>query len=292
MADFIRIDDQALRTQAREPLHSMYQLSPFVWRDGGRCQLLLRAVNHDDDAAKKIARIYHGVSGDGLRFLMDEEPVIAPGPQALDRQGCEDPSVALDGERLYVYYTGWNQTENVGRLLAASGADVHSLEKMGVALDSTPMHLNPKEATIVRRHDGTWVLFFEYVRAGRSRLGVALAQNVAGPWTIADDPFEVRQSGWDSWHLSPGPVVNVGSTPVMFYNGGIATPAWRIGWVAFEQDFVTVSRRGLEPLITPPPPQGDETDIAFASSAISLGDEIWLYYSVADKEMRRATLRL
>ena len=269
----------------------MYRLSPFVWQHRDGYEILLRAVNHDDDPAKKIARIYHGVSDDGLSFMMDDEPDIPPGPNADDKDGCEDPTVALDGERLYVYYTGWNQAAKTGHLMLAIGPTACELQKAGVVLGSTPTHTNPKEATIAQRPDGSWALFFEYARDGRSRLGVASSQSVAGPWAVDPDPLEARETGWDSWHLSPGPLVPFDTGAVMFYNGGTGKPAWRIGWVAFDGDLRSVMRRGAEPVIVPPPPKGDATDIAFAASAINRGDETWLYYSVADKEMRRITLQ-
>src|SRR5271170_9056 len=78
-------------------LAGMYKLSPFVWREGEHFEMLLRVVNHSDNPSEKVARIHRGVSLDGLRFALGEEPVIAPGndvPGSLDSGGCEDPTVA------------------------------------------------------------------------------------------------------------------------------------------------------------------------------------------------------
>jgi hypothetical protein len=77
---FQTIADEAVQVRAKEPLASFYQLSPFVWRESAEVQVMLRAVPRCEDPAKKIARIYHGVSDDGLTFDMDESPAIAPGP--------------------------------------------------------------------------------------------------------------------------------------------------------------------------------------------------------------------
>lgn len=41
----------------------------------------------------------------------------------------------------------------------------------------------------------------------------------------------------------------------------------------------------------PPPPKGTATDIAFAASAVEQGERIWLYYSLSDETLMRATLR-
>lgn len=286
-------DDREVHLAAREPLKSMFQLSPFVWRTKAGYDILVRAVNRDEDPSKKVARIYHGVSHDGLTFKMDVEPDISPGPSIDDLDGCEDPTVAVEEHGISVFYSGWNEARKQGKLLWATGSDACDLRKMGVALDSTRSHENPKEATIAKRDDGSWLLFFEYARGGRSRFGVASSNELSGPWLIGGDPVEARKRSWDSWHLSPGPIVELGENALMFYNGADHDAAWRIGWVVLSKDLTSVKERCKEPLITPPAPKGDETDIAFAASAIlreGSGSECWLYYSIADKQMRRAAL--
>jgi hypothetical protein len=44
-------------------------------------------------------------------------------------------------------------------------------------------------STIVRAMDGRWLLFFEFARDDRSRIGVAEAESVEGPWRILPVPF-------------------------------------------------------------------------------------------------------
>jgi len=284
-------NDTDLELVADPELRAMYTLSPYVWQEESQYELLVRAVPHAQDPAQKVARIYHGRSADGVRFRMDDKPDIAPGPDPEDRDGCEDPSATRFQGELCVFYTGWNQAQKTGRLMLASGPDPCSLRKRGVALDSTPSHLNPKEATIVQRSDGSWILFFEYARHGRSRIGRAQADRLGGPWRVGSDPFEASPAGWDSWHLSPGPLLEHDGSRFMFYNGATKDAAWRIGWVLFDDSLSAVIDRGPDPIIVPPPPHGDETDIAFAASAVIVLGETWLYYSIADKQMKRAVLR-
>jgi predicted GH43/DUF377 family glycosyl hydrolase len=98
---------------------------------------------------------------------------------------------------------------------------------------------------------------------------------------------------WDSWHLSSGPVICTDpDAPVMFYNGATQRAEWRIGWVVFDGAYERVLDRCEKPLITPPPRrEPEDTDIAFAASAIEEGRIIYLYYSIADKDMMRAAIR-
>lgn len=284
---------ESLELERRSPLAEMYTLSPFVWRQRPQYGLLLRAVNRSTIPAEKVARIYYGHSCNGLRFIMGDHPVIAPGPGEDDKDGCEDPTLAIVDGTYYVYYTGWNQTFKRGQLLLAGGPDIEHLEKRGVALSSTAQCENPKEATIVPVADGTWRLFFEYAFGGASKIGIASAPAVNGPWRILDSFFDSRPERWDSWHLSTGPVLTTEPRrPVMFYNGATSEAKWRIGWAIFDETYTRIVARCEEPIITPPPPgKPSDTDIAFAASSVEEDDAIYLYYSIADKTMFRATVR-
>ncbi len=283
---------EALTLDARPPLSDTYTLSPFVWRKDRGWEMLVRSVpRRNDMPALKISSVYYGTSRDGLRFAMQDQPALAPGPEPEDRDGCEDPTVSIHDGVYYVYYSGWNQEEGQGRLLLASGPDCDHLEKRGVRLASTSEIANPKEVTIVQASDGTWRLFFEYAADGASQIGLASSPNVDGPWTILPPPFAARPGRWDAWHLSTGPILNADpSRPVLIYNGATRDAHWRIGWVQFNADYTQVLARSEEPLIMPPPQTGDRTDIAFSASAVEQGDTIFLYYSIADQEMVRATL--
>ena len=269
------------------PLSGMFVLSPCVWREEDSYKLLVRAVNPSEDASQKVARIYYGRSQGGLRFRMADGPAVAPGTRE-DKDGCEDPTLERFGGRYYVYYSGWDETKKVGHLMLAAGESLDDLQKQGVKLRSTDTHTNPKEATLVAADDGSWRLFFEYA-SGASKVGIATAPAVDGPWTVQDPLFSARPGSWDSYHLSTGPILP-GDTPVMFYNGADKNARWRIGWVAFNSDYTEVVGRSEDPIIVPPPGEPGDTDIAFAASAVVEARGISLYYSVADKAIFRATL--
>jgi beta-1,2-mannobiose phosphorylase / 1,2-beta-oligomannan phosphorylase len=273
-------------------LADMYTLSPYVWREqGGGYHVLLRGVNHSSDPAEKVSRVYYGRSGDGLHFTMEKQPVLAPGPGPEDANGCEDPTVVESGEEYVVVYSGWNQARMEGQLLCATGTEIHQLKKRGVVLPYTQRLQNPKEAALTPCPDGTWRLFFEYSRDGASRIGCASGPSLHGPWTVDDDPLTARTGMWDSWHLSPGPVLpSTSSETILIYNGATQEGVWRIGWIRFDSTVSRVIDRCDEPLLIPPPPRPGMRDVAFAASAVEHNTDIWLYYSVADKDLYRATL--
>jgi predicted GH43/DUF377 family glycosyl hydrolase len=279
-----------LTVERPDSLRDTYLLSPFVWREAAY-RMLLRVVPRHDDPAKKIARVHYGESSDGLRFTLFDAPAVAPGAQD-DSDGCEDPTVCIVGGRYYVYYTGWNERAKRGQLLLAEGSDVLQLEKRGTILPWTPERKNPKEATVVQAGDGSWRMFFEYAADERSKIGLARASAVNGPWVIAEPLFEARAESWDSWHLSTGPIVSTpAGEPVMFYNGATQDAKWRIGWITFDSNYRRVVDRCGDPLIVPPAKrEAGATDIAFAASALVENLGAYLYYSVADKDMYRAAV--
>lgn len=268
-------------------------MSPFVWTEGDTYRLLVRVLANPLKPSDATGIIWAGDSSDGVMFHMRDDPAIAPGPDPVDAGGCEDPTVVRGEHGNYlVFYTGVDARRSQGSLLVAKGPDLTALHKRQVMLQAPPGEGNIKEATLAQGTDGQFRLFYEYAKGGASRIGMATAPSVEGPWTVVDDPFPIREGSWDNWHLSTGPIVQVdGRDPVMLYNGATVDARWRIGWISFAPDFSAVTGRGIEPILMPPPAKArNATDIAFAASCVVLGDDIWLYYSLEDKILRRARI--
>lgn len=288
-----RLDE--LTFHASPALAQMYKLSPFVWRRDGRFALLLRVVNRSDRPSEKVARIHYGTSDDGLAFVLDDRPVIAPSPEpgAPDHGGCEDPTRARVDDMDYVYYSGWNEDAKRGELMLAAGPEIRTLHKRGIALASSANARNPKEATIVALADGSWRLFFEYAHDERSKIGIARSDDIGGPWEVLTPLFDARTDAWDGWHLSTGPVVDSQSNaPLMFYNGATRDAHWRVGWITFDGAYTRVLARCEHPLELPLARRNaDDTDIAFAASAVEIDGAVHLYYSAADQYVSRAILQ-
>lgn len=285
---------EAVHIDAVEPLNSRDLMSPFVWREeDGSYRMMLRSVMRPGQEGA-TGEIWLGQSQDGLSFSMQARPVLSPGPDALDIGGCEDPTVVKWGGQYIVYYTGVAADRAHGQMLYAVGPAPDRLEKKGVALASSKTAGNTKEATITRTVKDRWRLFYEYAANNASLIGLALGDDVAGPWEERPHPLSPRPDRWDTWHLSTGPLWTADKAmPIMFYNGATEDARWRIGWAAFNSDCTAVVDRCIEPLIIPPPPlERTATDIAFAASVIDRGKGVcWLYYSLADKALFRAKVR-
>lgn len=269
-------------------------MSPDVWREeDGRFGIMLRAVPKAGAPASDTGVAWAGWSDDGHRFTMLPEPAIVPGPGDEDIGGIEDPTVVRLPDGYGVYYTGVLADHAHGQMFYAQGPEIDRLAKAGVALASSKSEGNTKEATVQRIAAGGWRLFYEYAADDASRIGLATGPAVTGPWTEQPTPFMPRTDSWDNWHLSTGPLlIDDPAMPVMFYNGATRDARWRIGWIAFDADCTRVVDRGIMPLITPPPcDDRTATDIAFAASVVTVGGQIWLYYSLEDRKLARALIR-
>jgi beta-1,2-mannobiose phosphorylase / 1,2-beta-oligomannan phosphorylase len=281
-----------LKVEADALIKDRDLFSPYVWQEAGKFCMLVRSAPRTLLETGDTGAIHYGESQDGLLFHVHSTPLIAPSTP-LDIGGCEDPTLVRWKDEYIVYYTGVDATRRSGQMLYASGPSIHQLTKRGVALASSKSEGNTKEATVERTSDGHWRLFYEYARDGASLIGVAVGEGVGGPWHEQEQPFAPRPGLWDNWHLSPGPLLTSDpDLPVMFYNGATIDARWRIGWVAFKRDCLTVVDRCIEPLITPPPPENRaDADIAFAASVVAKGGDAHLYFSRADQLMFRAIIR-
>ena len=285
----VSTDDVVIQRPAL--LDGYYVLSPCVWKEDSAYHALIRVVNYALKANEKVARIHYARGLGPLTFTLDENPNIMPGPGADDRDGCEDPTLAKHDGRYEVFYSGWNQARSQNHLLRASGSDIRDLKKCGRVFSTQSPWRNPKEATVVQAADGRWRMFFEYAEDDRSKIGLASCDDLRGPWRLEQPPFAARSEGWDSWHLSTGPVImTADGQAVMFYNGSTRTAQWCVGWIEFDAAFTQVRDRCELPLIGPPARrrEPEDTDIAFAASAVQEDDHIGLYYSVADRWLLRA----
>jgi len=269
-------------------------MSPYVWTEGEIYRLLVRVLPNPLGPSDPTGIIWGGDSHDGVTFHMRDAPAIEPGSSSDDAGGCEDPTVVHGEDGAYlIFYTGVDAERSQGALMVATGPDLTDLREQRLMLKAPEGEGNIKEATLTQGSDGTFRLFYEYAKNDASRVGMAEGPTAEGPWTVVDDPFTIREDGWDNWHLSTGPILQQqGRDPVMFYNGATVDARWRIGWISFAPDFSHVTGRGLEPIIVPPPAKSrSATDIAFAASCIEREGAIWLYYSLEDKVLRRARVQ-
>jgi beta-1,2-mannobiose phosphorylase / 1,2-beta-oligomannan phosphorylase len=293
-ADVVAPDEPQLLEFRRPPdLADYFVLSPYVVRSERGYEMLLRMVNPSDDAAEKVSRIYYASSSDGIAFDVGPE-VIAPGLRdELDGAGCEDPTIVWTAGAYAVFYSGYNAVSNSTSMLRAVGTSLTDLTKKGLVFQPDAVHRNTKEAAVIPTPNG-FRIFFEYAQGGASLIGVADAPRIEGPWAFDVSPFVPRPSDFDSWHLSPSSAIRCSDgTHVLFYNGASKEAAWRIGYAVLDETGTILLDRPDEPLIEPFGLMGDDTNIAFAASAVvENAKNACVYYSIADRRPCRVNVSI
>ncbi|HEY3676255.1 MAG TPA: hypothetical protein VGK84_09710 [Candidatus Tumulicola sp.] len=286
-------EPQLLEFRRPADLADFFVLSPFAVRSGGRYEMLLRLVNPSKDPAKKVSRIHLASSSDGIAFDIGRE-VIGPGsPDDPDGAGCEDPTVVGRPGSYSVFYSGYNAVHQDTMMLRAAGDSLCTLTKAGPVFQSDGLHRNTKEAAVVTTPNG-FRMFFEYAHDNASLIGVADAPRLEGPWTFGSSPLAPRLNDFDSWHLSPSSAIRCSDgTHILFYNGASKEAAWRIGYALLDPSATVVLERPDAPLIEPFDLTGDDTDIAFAASAVvEDAKNACVYYSIADRRPYRINVSI
>ena len=179
-------------------------MSPFVWKEADRYRIMVRGVHWPLGPTDPTGIIAGGDSADGLSFAMADQLAITPGPGADDLGGCEDPTVVVLPDRYMVFYTGVDAARAQGSMILASGPDLDSLVKTELVLKAPPGEGNIKEATLAQTTTGAWRLFYEYAANEASRIGMASAPSIDGPWTVQDDPFASAMTAGTIGTFQPG----------------------------------------------------------------------------------------
>ncbi|HEY1681257.1 MAG TPA: hypothetical protein VGF98_06460 [Candidatus Tumulicola sp.] len=284
-ADAVAADEPQLLEFRRPPgLADYFVLSPYVVRSGRGYEMLLRMVNPSDNAAEKVSRIYYASSFDGVAFDVGPK-VIAPGDRDdFDGAGCEDPTIVGAAGAYSVFYSGYNALSSSASMLRAARTSLTDLTKKGPVFQPDAAHRNTKEAAVVATPNG-FRMFFEYAQGGASLIGVADASKLEGPWVYGDSPLVPRPNDFDAWHLSPSSAIRCSDgTHILFYNGASKEAVWRIGYALLDRSATVVLERPETPLIEPFGLTGDDTNIAFAASAVvEDAKNACVYYSIADR---------
>jgi predicted GH43/DUF377 family glycosyl hydrolase len=159
------------------------------------------------------------VTGSAPFALTPATPVWTPLDGGADGYGMTSPSIEVVGTELRMVYTGWTPSF-VTSLLAATSSDdgLTWVRHAGPLVTSAQLPAfaskGVAETCLRTAPDGRHVLFFEAVDDPH-RIGVAVANDWLGPYTIAPEPI-VGPEDLDAWGAT-GPLAPY----VLFENGRV-----------------------------------------------------------------------
>ncbi|HEX9270550.1 MAG TPA: glycosidase [Candidatus Limnocylindria bacterium] len=230
-------------------------------------------------------------SDDGLRFVVDDEPSIAPTTD-LEEFGCEDPRAArIDG----LWHVTYVSVSRVGITTSlAVTEDFHRYQKLGTVLppDQKDLVLFPE------KWRGGPVAFTRPMPSSFGHvLGIWIAMpKGALPWGLHRPLVLPRQGKWDERQTGAGTVPFLSANGwVEIYHGVDSKLRYSLGAVLLDRnDPSKVLGRSDEPILRPEMPyetHGVFPDVIFTCGHVPMDDaeeRIRVYYGAADSVVAAA----
>lgn len=261
--------------------NTVFNGTPIVTEDG--VYLLLRVEGQHGYSFFALAR-----SGDGLHFVVDDEPVMLPdkdGPfAAYETKGIEDPRVTILEGTCYVVYTAAGG--HGPRIALAKTDDYVNYER--IALISEPG--NKDGILFPRRINGRYARLDRPIGNDRGSIWISYSHDLIN-WGDSEVVITPRGGYWDDYR------VGASVTPIETEQGWLeiyhgvkmtsAGPIYRTGVVLLDLDDPSrVVKRGDQPILSPREEYeriGDVGNVCFASGAtIQQDGYVRIYYGAAD----------
>jgi predicted GH43/DUF377 family glycosyl hydrolase len=123
----------AWKEDSSNPIISMGdQVKKMVWNDpsvlkeGNQYRMWLSGGD-PSNLSHIVVRVYHATSSYGMKWKMDPQPLVSPGPpKSWDDMRIETPSVVMAGGTYHMYYSGMNvegAKEAIGSIGHATSPD-------------------------------------------------------------------------------------------------------------------------------------------------------------------------
>jgi predicted GH43/DUF377 family glycosyl hydrolase len=259
----------------------------------GEINLLMRVEGLQGYSFFGLAR-----SKDGLRFTVDEKPVMLPareGPFAkYETKGIEDPRVTFVEGTCYVVYTPVGPLGP--RIAIAKTEDYVNYER--IAIVSEPG--NKDGILFPRKINGRYVRFDRPIGKGRGSLWVSYSSDLIY-WGDSEVVMTPRSGCWDDFRIGASvPPIETEEGWLEIYHGVKMTsagPIYRAGTALLDlDDPAKVIKRGLSSILSPREHYervGDVPNVCFPCGAVIKPDgDMLVYYGAADTSICIATTSL
>ena len=263
--------------------------NPAVVKDGDRYVMLYRAQD-----AKGTSRLGMATGRDGVHFVREPEPALAPETEYERGGGVEDPRLVKIGATFYLTYTAYDGKN--AQLALATSSDLRGWTRRGVIMPANSGRWNvkwTKSGAILGAPVGGryWMYYMADAAAGSDQMGVAHSTDLLH-WTEAlDAPVLGRRPGaFDSRVVEPGPPpVMLPEGILLVYNGADDRLVYRTGWALFDRhDPTRVIARSGTPIFEPQrgwERSGQVPNVVFVEGLVREGRRWLFYYGGADKHV-------
>lgn len=294
--------------------------NPCVVRDGDTYHMLYRTYPKLIRGAPKLKRpgykydnrcssIGYAHSEDGINFHTIDAPFISPS-ENYDRYGCEDPRITKIDDTFYITYTAIDGEldkaikPNV-RLALAVTKDFKTIEKKGVIVHS---NLSKAGAFFPERFSGDKIALILTASAdtNNSSIFVRYFDNMESVYNTNIDDWNqffinTEPTIKSNWWLDRGP--ELGAPPIktdkgwlIIFSAESMSDSWTItaGLLDLENPHKLIARTSgfLLQAVTNYEREGIVPNVTFPEGAITIGDDLYVYYGAADTVIGLATCKV
>ena len=255
-----------------------------------------------------VSSVGCAVSEDGYHFTRFAHPVIEP-LEEYERFGCEDPRVTrleIDGEVLYlITYTALSAPAFSGagnRVALASTEDLRTWHKHGVVIPD----LEDKDAVIFPELVGGRIAMLHRVAPNIQIVYFDSLEQLINPdaefWSecrasLKESTVMRPKYEWEAKKIGAGPPpIRTDAGWLLIYHGVDANHVYRAGAALLDlEDPARVIARSPHPILEPEEEYervGDVPNVVFPEGAVTIGDELLVFYGGADVVCCAASVRL
>lgn len=300
---FKRLSDKPILSPRSGKFDSVGAFNPSVVKQDGKFVMLYRG---QDD--KGVSRIGFAKSDDGINFICDDVPILAPGTDD-EKNGIEDPrlspSLAEPGS--------WDLTVTAyntdAQLVLYRSADLRNWKRIGIVMPAKQGAWNvnwTKSGAIVpeKINDRYWMYYMGDAKDGSDQTGVASSTDGIHWQDATDMPVLKRRADkFDSKVVEPGPAPIVTKDGILLlYNGADDSLSYRTGWALFDKtDPTRLLARSDEPIFEPELDWEKKVssstvrqapNVVFVEGMVQDGDRYLIYYGAADCRVGVAEFRI
>ena len=255
-----------------------------------------------------VSSVGCAVSEDGYHFTRFAHPVIEP-LEEYERFGCEDPRVTrleIDGEVLYlITYTALSAPAFSGtgnRVALASTEGLRTWHKHGIVIPNLenkdavifPELIGGRIAMLHRVAPNIQIVFFDSLEQLLNP-----KEDFWGAYRASLEKFTVMRPKyeWEAKKIGAGPPpIRTDAGWLLIYHGVDANHVYRAGAALLDlNDPSRVIARSPHPILEPEEEYekiGDVPNVVFPEGAVTIGDELIVFYGGADAVCCAASVRL
>lgn len=270
----------------------------------GRVHIVYRAMSQDNTSV-----LGYAYSNDGIHIdYRCPEPIYLPREEFEQKKqpgnsGCEDPRLTIIGDKIYMCYTAFD-AKNPPRV-ALTSIKVEDFSKMKwnwakPVLISQP-GLNDKDTCIFPekvKDPGTGEEKYLIIHRIGNDINSALTPSLEfdGKTWIGEYRWIIPKKGcWDSVKIGiAAPPIKTKEGWILLYHGVDEETTYRVGSVLLDpKNPLEVIARTDEPIFEPEEAYekiGLINNVVFPCGAVTIGDNIYMYYGAADRVTGVATL--